>query len=345
MNRSVIVAGIALAASLSHAQPQPSPPPGSAPAGLVVGSGNFFSPIVANLDEAIAFYRDGIGLDIQGEPRTADASALRQMYGVPDARLRWQTARAPRVQGGVDLVEISPPGREPLQRQMQDPGAFMLMVVVRDIDATLARLKQLDAPVVTRGGVPVTVGGPQGVRAVVVRDPAGHFIELVQPPRLPPTLVPENVVGVRLRHTVANLERAVALYRDALGLRGGNGSVPPDYYNEPSVLELLGVPEDTLWRFTGVAVPTTGLQIELMEFKGSRAPEPADIADTGATRIQLRVTDLDAAVAELTKAGGTVISTGGRPFDVAAGDVPLKVATVRDPDNWFLVLIESPPTP
>jgi hypothetical protein len=25
--------------------------------------------------------------------------------------------------------------------------------------------------------------------------------------------------------------------------------------------------------------------------------------------------------------------------------VPLKVATVRDPDNWFLVLIQSPPTP
>ena len=30
--------------------------------GLVVGSGNFFSPIVANLDKAVAFYRDGLGL-------------------------------------------------------------------------------------------------------------------------------------------------------------------------------------------------------------------------------------------------------------------------------------------
>jgi catechol 2,3-dioxygenase-like lactoylglutathione lyase family enzyme len=191
----------------------------------------------------------------------------------------------------------------------------------------------------------VTVGGPQGVRAVVVRDPAGHFVELVQPPRLPPTLIPENVVGVRLRHTVTNLERAVALYRDVLGFRGGSGSVPPDYYNEPSVLELLGVPTDTLWRFTGLVLPPTGLQLELMEFKGSRPPEPADLADPRATRIQLRVTDVDAAVAELTRAGGTVISTGGRPLDLAAGEAPVKVATVRDPDNWFLVLIESPPAP
>jgi catechol 2,3-dioxygenase-like lactoylglutathione lyase family enzyme len=345
MNRSVIVAGIALAASLSHAQPPQGGPPALAPTGLVVGSENFFSPIVANLDEAVAFYRDGIGFQIEGEPRTADTSALLQMYGVPDSRLRWQTARAPRVQGGVELVEISSAGGERVERQMHEPGAFMLMVVVRDIDATLQRLKQLGAPVVTRGGEPVTVGGPQGVRAVVVRDPAGHFVELVQPPRLPPTLVPENVVGVRLRHTVTNLERAVALYRDALGFRGGSGSVPPDYYNEPSVLELLGVPEDTLWRFTGLVVPTSGLQLELMEFKGSSVPEPADIADPHATRIQLRVTDVDAAVAELTKAGGAVISTDGRPLDLAAGDAPLKVVTVRDPDNWFLVLIQSPPTP
>jgi hypothetical protein len=82
-----------------------------------------------------------------------------------------------------------------------------------------------------------------------------------------------------------------------------------------------------------------------MEFKGSRPPEPADLADPRATRIQLRVTDVDAAVAELTRAGGTVISTGGRPLDLAAGEAPVKVATVRDPDNWFLVLIESPPAP
>jgi len=264
------------------------------------------------------------------------------MFGLPAARLRWQIARTRRVQGGVEIVEISSADGERLDSQIQDPGTFMLMVVLRDIDGTLARLKQLGAPVVTRGGEPVTVGGPQGLRAVVVRDPAGHFVELVQPSRLPPTLLPENIVGVRVRHTVANLERSVALYRDALGLQGG-GDIPPDYYNEPSVIELLGVPPNTLWRFTMLVVPTSALGIELMEFKGARPPEPADIADPGATRIQLRVADIDAAVAAVTQAGGTFISIGGRPLDLPAGDSTLKVGMVRDPDGLFLVLIQAPP--
>lgn len=338
----MVLVGVMLGAQFVQAQP--APPPRPAPAGLVVDSGSFFSPIVADLDSAVAFYRDGIGLEVQGEPsNAANNPQLRAMFGLPDARLRWQTARAPRVQGGLEIVEISSAGGEPLDRQIQDPGAFMLMVVVRDIDGTLARLRELGAPVVTRGDEPVTVGGPQGVRAVVVQDPAGHFVELVQPSRLPPTLIPENVVGVRLRHTVANLDRAVALYRDALGLLGGV-NVPADYYNEPSVIDLLGVPQDTLWRFTMLVVPTSGLAIELMEFKGARPPEPANIADPGETRVQLRVADIDAAVAAVVQAGGTFVSTGGRPLDLPAGDSTLKVGMVRDPDGLFLVLMETPPS-
>src|SRR5207245_1668122 len=52
--------------------------------GLIVGSGNFFSPIVSDLDKAIAFYRDGLGLDVMGAPANADDNApLRNMFGLP----------------------------------------------------------------------------------------------------------------------------------------------------------------------------------------------------------------------------------------------------------------------
>jgi catechol 2,3-dioxygenase-like lactoylglutathione lyase family enzyme len=324
------------------------PPAGPAPTGLVVGSGNFYSPIVADLDEAVAFYRDGLGFEVQGEPANADENApLRAMFGLPDARLRWQIGRAAPTPGGVEIIEISRAGGQQVERQMQDPGAVMLMVVVRDIDGTLARLKQLGAPVVTSGGAPVPVGGgPQGVFAVVVKDPAGHFVQLVQPGMLPPAPagLNANIVGVRVRHTVENLERSLALYRDALGLRGG-AQVPP-YFGEPTVLDLLGLPHDVQYRFTMLTVPTSGLGIELIEFKGARRPaEPADIADPGATRMQLRVADIDAAVAAITSAGGTFVSTGGEPLDLPAGNATLKVGIVRDPDDLFLVLIEAPPAP
>jgi catechol 2,3-dioxygenase-like lactoylglutathione lyase family enzyme len=330
---------------MAYGQPAQGPPPGPQPTGLVVGSGNFFSPIVANLDAAVAFYRDGIGFEVQGAPANADDNPqLRAMFGLTNARLRWQIARAPRVQGGVEIVEISKAGGKALERKIQEPGTVMLMAVIRDMDGTLARLKKLGAPVVTTGGAPVPVAGAPGISAVVVRDPAGNFVELVQPGMLPPTLAPENVVGVRVRHTVENLERAIALYQGELGLAGPS-NVPP-YFSEPGILDLLGLPHDVQYRFTGLLVPTSGLGIELIEFKGvARPAKPASLADPGATRMQLRVKDIDAAVATLTKAGGTFISAGGKPLDLPAGSSTLKVGIVRDPDGLFLVLIQAPPAP
>jgi catechol 2,3-dioxygenase-like lactoylglutathione lyase family enzyme len=334
-----------LIAAAAAAQPADGRPPGPPPTGLVVGSGNFYSPIVANLEEAVAFYRDGLGFDVQGEPTNADENPqLRAMFGLPDARLRQQIGRAPPIPGGVEIVEISQAGGRPLVRQIQDPGAVMLLVVMRDISAPLARLKQLGAPIVTAGGVPVNV--EDQLMAIVVKDPAGHFVELMQGLRPPPAPAgaTSNIVGVRVRHTVANLESSLALYRDGLGLRG----IPqlPRYDGVRSVLDLLGLPHKVRYRFTQVTVPTSGLGIELIEFKGARLPAPpANLADPGATRMQLRVADIDAAVAALTKAGGTFISTGGRPLDLPAGNATLKVGIVRDPDDLFLVLIQAPRAP
>src|SRR5580765_136305 len=128
------------------------------PTGLIVGSGNFFSPIVGDLDKAIAFYRDGLGLDIQGTPANAEQNApLRNMFGLPDAQLRWTVGRPPAMRTGVEIVEIKKADGKPVERRPQDPGAFTLIVLVRDIDAAFAKAKQVSAPVVTAGGRPLAV--------------------------------------------------------------------------------------------------------------------------------------------------------------------------------------------
>ena len=345
MNKLAVVLAFAFATGAVHAQPAATPPApsGPAPTGVVVGSGNFYSPIVANLEEAIRFYRDGIGFEFMGEPANADANPqLRAMFGLPDAKLRYQIGRAPGIQGGVEIIEISAAGGDRLNLTMRDPGSVMLAVVVRDIDQTLARVKALGAPVVTSSGNPVAIK-EAGLRAVVVKDPAGHFVQLLQPDNPPPTQRGTgDIRNVRVRHTVENLDRAVALYRDALGLQGG--VVPINPQTSPPVADSLGVPASTQWRYTQLIVPTSGLPVELIEFKGARRPAPPDIADPGATRIQLRVADIDAAAAALVQAGGTFISTGGKPLDLPAGNRSLKVGVVRDPDGWFIVLIDTPPT-
>src|SRR5256714_3226749 len=94
---ALLLAAVLSVASTVHAQN-----------GLIVGSGNFFSPIVGDLDKAIAFYRDGIGLDVMGTPANADENApLRNMFGLPDARLRWTIGRPPASRAGVEIVEIT----------------------------------------------------------------------------------------------------------------------------------------------------------------------------------------------------------------------------------------------
>jgi predicted enzyme related to lactoylglutathione lyase len=330
-----------LGASFARGQAVAPSPAGPAPTGLVVGSGNYFSPIVADLEKAIAFY-GAVGFQFQGEPSNADANPqLRAMFGLPDARLRYQIGRAPSIAGGVEIIEVTKANGQPVMRAVQDPGAVTLVTTVRDLDGAFTRVKQLGAPVVTRSGKPIQVGTVG--RMVVVQDPAGHFVEIVQPDKLTDAQAAAtgNVVGVRVRFTVNDVDRALKLYRDALGFH----ELAPvgQYSGDAAVLDALGLAGGQ-YRVGQLQVPTSGLQFTLIDFKGiERKTKLAEIKDPGSTRIQLRVADIDAAVAALGKAGGTFISTGGKPLDLPAGAGTIKVGIERDPDNLFLVLINAPP--
>ena len=67
-NLTLAIGGVLVAAVAFAQAPAAPAPTGPAPTGLIVGSGNFFSPIVGDLGAAVAFYRDGLGLDVQGDP-------------------------------------------------------------------------------------------------------------------------------------------------------------------------------------------------------------------------------------------------------------------------------------
>jgi catechol 2,3-dioxygenase-like lactoylglutathione lyase family enzyme len=325
----------------AHAQ-QPADPP--APTGIVVGSGNFFSPIVRDLDRALAFYRDGLGLEVRGEPGDAtDNLPLRNMFGLPDAKIRWQIARPAGMTTGVEIIEISGVDGRPIERRVQDAGAASLIAFVRDMDATLARLEKLGTPIVSQGAVPATLPFGPGTTAkmVIVQDPDGHFVELVEPEQMPATQAPatSNVVDVRVRLMVQDAERSMQLYRDALGLAV---LTPLTSGNDATIAAALGV-RGAQYRFGIMQVPTTGLIFEVMDFAGiDRAQVRGRLQDPGSTRMQIRVRDVDEAVAAFEKFGGQVVSTGGKPLALPIPNGSLEVAIVREPDNLFVVLIGAP---
>src|SRR5262252_4747342 len=273
------IASVAIAAAIVFSSVRSSSPvnaqspaaaarTGLSPTGLVVGSGNYFSPIVPDLGKAVAFYRDGLGLDVTGAPSDAGNNpALRDMFGLPGAKLRWQIARTPAVAGGVEIVEIAEANGKPVERRMQDAGTLSLLATVRDLDATFARLKQLGTPVVSRGGEPAHVGqGATSARIVVLKDTAGHFVELVQYDQPQPSQAPAaaNVVDVRVRLTVNDVDQAVRLYRDALGLTLLN---KPEFRDDATGAAALGVGGGQ-YRVAFLEFPTSGLKLDLLDFKG-----------------------------------------------------------------------------
>jgi catechol 2,3-dioxygenase-like lactoylglutathione lyase family enzyme len=331
MSRSLAVASVVLAAVTLVAQA----PPASAPAdGLVVGAGNFFSPIVSNLEKAVALYRDGLGLEVNGQPSNADDNApLRDMFGLPGAKLRWIIGRPTGLTSGVEIIEITQAGSHALNRRIQDPGAATLARTVGDIDVVLTRLKALGATVASTGGGLVGAGM---VRMVLVRTPDDHFVELFAVARA------AGPGQARVRLTVSSLDRTVALYRDALGLKGNvaraGGSLP--------FRKMLGVSRGQT-RVAAFEVPNSPVVLEFIEFLGiDRRTVRGDVQDPGSTRLQLRVRDLDAAVNAVVRSGGAVVSTGGKPVELPAGrGGAIRAAMVRDPDNLFLVLIEAAAPP
>jgi len=346
MRSLITTVAVVLTAVVAFGQgPGPAAPTGPAPTGLVVGSGNFFSPIVSDLEKATAFYGQGLGLELPATASNADANLpLRQMFGLPDAHLRWMIGRPGTARGGVEIIEPKDANGKPVVRRLQDGGAFTLVATVRDLDATLARLKTLGAPVVSRGGNPVAMAIDGGkARAVIVSDPDGHFVELMERDPLPQTQAPPtaNVVAVRVRLTVDDAEKAAQLYGTTLGFQARGTS---KFAKDAAMLQLFGL-SGAEYRTASFEVPTSGLGFDVVEFKGvDRRTVHGNIQDPGSTRIQLQVRDAQATIDAVKKLGGVPVSAGGGTVGLPGrGGATTTVGIVRDPNNLFLVLLQVAP--
>jgi glyoxylase I family protein len=129
----------------------------------------------ADMDEALRFYRDGLGLEVLFDV-TLDTD-IEPLLGVTTKRLRtvFLGNRGQVGEGRVELVELEtgnplPGGSADAGRPHR--GAFLLSFVV-PVEETLARLAGLGL-----GGPPHRMPTPGGPAAAVV-DPDGVMVELL----------------------------------------------------------------------------------------------------------------------------------------------------------------------
>jgi len=142
-----------------------------------------------------------------------------------------------------------------------------------------------------------------------------------------------------VRLTVQSLDRAIALYHDALGLGLINQT---EFANDHAVAAAMGAP-GARFRTATLQVPQSGLMFEVVEFTGKHRSIRANIQDPGSTRMQLRVRNVDEAIAALAKFGGEVVSVGGKTVELPAGSNKITVAIDREPDNLFIVMLGARP--
>jgi catechol 2,3-dioxygenase-like lactoylglutathione lyase family enzyme len=274
-----------------------------------------------SLDKTVPFYRDVLGLPVNGsgdplaqKPQKLDDD-MSKFTATNGMSFRAASFRIPNAAFGFELTEFTGGTRKAVRPNIQDIGAATLALQVPDIDKVLAKVKLSGATIVTAGGVPINPSGSPSstLREVLVRDPDGFFVELQQPDPLPANAT-GDVLGASVNFSVDDSAKTIAFLREAIGFAarpvGEMGS-------NPAVAKLLGL-TGAKWRIAHGNIPVTAgnnkpLDFALIEYSGvPRVKIDAGAQDPGSPAFTMVVRDINAAVDQWTKAGGTVATTGGK---------------------------------
>jgi catechol 2,3-dioxygenase-like lactoylglutathione lyase family enzyme len=302
------------------------------PVSDVTGVGNF-SHIVADMDRALRFYRDVIGLEPANSAPWSPNPAIMKLGNTPGAQSRFQALRVPGSDMGVELIEYKDIARRVQTPRFVDPGAANFAFRVRDLAPILARLPGTGAKVITEGGTPTVLGNNQ---FIFLQDPDGFVVELVAGPAPAESKVPatSNVYGGAFELTVNDIERSAKFYRELVGIpMGAIGA----WNDNQQMASTAGAP-GAHFRQTRANVPGSTTAFTLIEFRNvRRAPLTGRVQDPGTPILQVRVRDVDALTQQLKAAGVPVISEGGVPVEIRPG---LKIVLVKDPDNLILEFMQ-----
>src|SRR6516225_5101738 len=132
-----------------------------------------------DVEKTLPFYQNVFALN--GNVQPFDPKGPRILTNSPTATIRVAMTNIPGA-FNFELTQFSDLERQTgKQPDIQDFGAPMMKLLVRDLDAVVANAKKANTPIVTKGGAPVTAPTPIGAaKAIIMRDPDGYFVEAIQ---------------------------------------------------------------------------------------------------------------------------------------------------------------------
>lgn len=135
---------------------------------------------VKDMDAALAFYRDGLGLEVAFDGLSAIKYA-RRIWNLDPEQVKVVFLKVPGTDVFIELFEFQGIERHPASARPADYGAGHVCLFVEDLDGLYARLTELGYR--SRAGEVVTIeeGPHAGSKVVYMLDPDGYHVELYQP--------------------------------------------------------------------------------------------------------------------------------------------------------------------
>ncbi len=320
---------------------------GAMPAGAQARAVGPITITVGDADTVVPFYRDVLEFEILGESEIASDAAER-LLGVFGTR-----ARIIHLQLGAERVDLldflAPEGRPiPTDARSNDHAFQHIAIVVSDMDLAYARLRANRVRHASPGPqrLPDWNTAAGGIEAFYFKDPEGHVLEILRFPAGkgdPRWHRQDGRLFLGIDHTaivVADTDRALGLYRDALGMTIAGTS------------ENWGIEQERLNNVFGARLRITTLRaasgpgIELLEYlapeEGRAAPFDTRANDLWHWHVAIAVDDASSLLAPVRKAGGRQVSPGA--IEATSLEIGLREgALVRDSDGHALLLAETLP--
>lgn len=338
----------------------------AAPAGEVLAPGNFIH-VVAHLDKTMAFYHGVLGL----EPLTAGNAPpaavkfavnkpVAQLYAVPpDTAVGVTMYRLPTMGVGLEFAEFRAVGQKNVHPRPQDPGASCVVLTVRQLDPILRRAHAAHVPIVSAGGVPAAAepgaagepgatGAAGAVRSVVLRDPDGFYVELIEQPAATgaadsgasqagePTAGKGNILQAALLLSIDDTDRNAHFYRDLLGMPL---QIDASFAPDASFSKAFGVRGGQV-RHSVATIPGSTFEYDFVEWRGvPRRATHAAVHDHGAGVLRFSVEDVDGFVDNLKAQGIAVASTGDGTVSLGGA---FRASILSDPNGLYIEPVPRP---
>jgi catechol 2,3-dioxygenase-like lactoylglutathione lyase family enzyme len=312
-----------------------------------------------DVEKTLAFYQSVFSLN--GQVRGFDPKGPRILTNSPTASLRVAMTQL----RGAFNFELTQFGD--LERQMnkqpdiQDPGAPMMKILVRNLDEVVANAKKVNAPIISKGAMAVTATTPIGsAKAIIMRDPDGYFVEAIQAtpadiakadalpppgagrgrqgqeaaaPATPPP--PSQVVGAIIGLTVRDMDETLKYWNGVLGMEMSSAT---KWETDQATLDLMGLSKGAAYRISsGVFPGPRPARIEFIEVKGvPRKPFDLRVTDAMACGMAINIGHIRDVLTKIKASGGRVLS---KDEALVEWSETVRNVFVKDPNGLNLELV------